>query len=44
MNTPASKTRILCVLPLVGHPRHAKRIEMLQQAGYEVTAIAFERD
>ena len=44
MNTNTVKTKILCILPLVGHPRHAKRVEMLQQAGFEVTAIAFDRD
>lgn len=38
------KKRILSVLPLLGHPRHSKRISMLQQMGFEVEAVAFERD
>lgn len=36
--------RILSVLPLLGHPRDSKRITMLQQAGFDVEAVAFERD
>ncbi len=35
---------ILSVLPLLGHPRDSKRIAMLQQAGFNVEAVAFERD
>ena len=35
---------IIAVLPLVGKPRHSKRITMLQEAGFEVEAAAFERD
>ena len=34
----------MCLLPLLGHPRHAKRIEMIQEAGFEVTALSFERE
>ena len=37
-------TKILSVLPLLGHPRDSKRITMLQQAGFTVEAVAFERD
>ena len=36
--------KILSVLPLLGHPRHSKRIAMLQKAGFMVEAIAFERN
>ncbi|MFM1916705.1 MAG: hypothetical protein RJB01_220 [Actinomycetota bacterium] len=35
--------KVLAVLPVLGQPRHAKRIEMLKQAGFEVRAAAFER-
>ena len=35
---------ILSVLPVLGHPRDSKRITMLQQAGFAVAAVAFERD
>ena len=38
------KPKILSALQLIGHPRDAKRIDMLQQGGFEVEAIAFERD
>lgn len=34
---------ILSALPLVGHPRDAKRITMLKQAGFRVEAVAFNR-
>ena len=36
--------KILSVLPVLGHPRNSKRITMLQQAGFAVEAVAFERD
>jgi succinoglycan biosynthesis protein ExoL len=36
--------KVLCVLPVVGHPRDSKRIAMLQEAGLMVEAAAFERD
>jgi|LauGreDrversion4_2_1035121.scaffolds.fasta_scaffold15129_4 succinoglycan biosynthesis protein ExoL len=35
--------KVLAVLPVLGQPRDAKRIEMLKQAGFEVRAAAFER-
>jgi len=38
------KSKILSVLPLLGHPRDSKRITMLQQAGFAVEAVAFERE
>jgi N-acetyl sugar amidotransferase len=34
---------ILVALPLLGQPRHAKRISMLQAAGFTIQAVAFER-
>ena len=40
----SEKQKLLFLLPVLGHPRHAKRIEMLQEQGFEVGAIAFERD
>ena len=36
--------RVLSVLPLLGHPRDSKRIKMLQDGGFIVEAVAFERD
>ena len=36
--------KVLSVLQLFGHPRDSKRIAMLQQAGFEVEAVAFERE
>lgn len=39
----AQRTRILFLLQVVGHPRDAKRIKMLQDEGFEVEALAFER-
>ena len=36
--------RVLSILPILGQPRHSKRIAMLQQAGFAVEAVAFERD
>ena len=35
--------RILYALPTIGHPRDSKRIAMLQNVGFQVEAIAFER-
>ena len=35
---------ILTILPILGHPRDSKRITMLQQAGFVVEVVAFERD
>jgi succinoglycan biosynthesis protein ExoL len=37
------KVKILFALQVVGQPRHSKRIAMLQEAGFSVEAIAFER-
>ena len=37
------KPKILFFLQVVGHPRDSKRIQMLQDEGFEVEAIAFER-
>ena len=39
----ASSLRILYALPTVGHPRDSKRIAMLQNVGFQVEDIAFER-
>jgi len=36
------KTKILCILPMTTDPRIASRIQMLQAAGFQVEAIAFE--
>ena len=36
--------KILFVLQLVGHPRDSKRISMLQREGFQLEALAFERD
>ena len=38
-----SNLRILFALQTVGHPRDSKRITMLQNAGFQVEAIAFAR-
>ncbi|MDH5652058.1 MAG: hypothetical protein OEZ39_09395 [Gammaproteobacteria bacterium] len=35
---------IICVLPVLGQPRHAKRVSMLKQSGFKVKVAAFERD
>lgn len=37
-------SRVLFMLPVLGQPRHAKRISMLQQNGFYVEVVAFERD
>ncbi len=37
------RIKVLSALQLFGHPRDSKRIAMLQQAGFEVEAVAFER-
>lgn len=39
-----SKQNVLAILPVLGQPRHAKRIEMLKEAGFQVEGAAFERD
>lgn len=38
------KVKILSLLPVIGHPRDSKRIDMLTEAGFDVEAVAFERD
>ena len=35
---------MLIILPVIGHPRDSKRVSMLQEAGFEVTGLAFERE
>jgi succinoglycan biosynthesis protein ExoL len=35
---------ILCVFPVVGDTKDAKRVDILKKAGYRVTVVAFERD
>lgn len=43
--SPSDSTlRVVCILPLLGHPRHAKRIEMLNQYGFIVSGLAFHRE
>ena len=36
--------KILCLLPRMQDPRIARRIDMLRQAGFQVNALAFERN
>ncbi len=36
------KTKVLCLLPHLSDSRIAQRIKMLQQAGFQVEAVAFE--
>lgn len=36
--------KVLVLLQVIGHPRDSKRISMLKALGYEVEAMAFERD
>lgn len=38
------KMKVLCILPALGHQHFAKRIAMLQQAGFNVEALAYQRD
>lgn len=38
------KIKILMVLPVLGQPRHAKRIDMLIDSGFDVEILAFDRD
>lgn len=40
----SSSFKVLVVLQLIGHPRDSKRISMLQNEGFQVEAVAFERD
>ncbi|MBL4597200.1 MAG: hypothetical protein JKX99_11555 [Robiginitomaculum sp.] len=39
----AENIKILCALQIIGDSRNSKRIAMLQDAGFKVEAIAFER-
>lgn len=36
--------KILSVLPVLGQPRYSKRISMLQELGFNVEVVTFERD
>jgi succinoglycan biosynthesis protein ExoL len=36
--------KVLAIIPTYGHPRYSKRIKMLKNCGFEVTALAFKRD
>jgi succinoglycan biosynthesis protein ExoL len=38
------QTRILAVLPVLGQPRHAKRLDTLKSMGFHTSAIAFRRE
>ncbi|MBC3758488.1 hypothetical protein H7U19_08740 [Hyunsoonleella sp. SJ7] len=38
------KIKVLNILPVLGQPRIAKRITMLKAVGFDVSAVAFERD
>jgi succinoglycan biosynthesis protein ExoL len=40
----SNKPRVLFLLPVVGQPRHSKRIDMLISSGLHVEILAFERD
>jgi succinoglycan biosynthesis protein ExoL len=44
MSKTPKPIKVLVVLPVLGQPRHAKRVEMLKEAGFDVTVAAFERD
>lgn len=44
MRSGSSPVRIVSVLPVLGHPRDSKRVAMLQEAGFEVSVAAFQRD
>lgn len=39
-----NQKQILCFCPVVGDTKDAKRIKILQKAGFKVTVVAFERD
>ena len=39
-----NKKHILCFCPVVGDTKDAKRIDILQKAGFDVTVIAFNRE
>lgn len=38
------RIKVLVALPVLGQPRHSKRVDMLKEAGFEVEVAAFERD
>lgn len=44
MSHSEANPHVLFVLPVVGQPRHSKRIGMAKAGGLEVSAAAFERD
>lgn len=44
METRNQPPRVLFVLPVLGQPRHSKRIEMIRSGGAAVEAAAFDRD
>lgn len=39
-----NNVKVLSVLPVLGQPRYSKRISMLQESGFDVEVVAFERD
>jgi succinoglycan biosynthesis protein ExoL len=39
-----SSRKILCLLPIVGDTKDSKRIQILQDSGFEVLVVAFERN
>lgn len=43
IKTEKKPTRIAVFLPTLGHPRHAKRVSMFKEAGFDVRVLAFER-
>jgi succinoglycan biosynthesis protein ExoL len=40
----SERGKVVFALPLLGHPRDSKRIAMLEAAGFEVEAVAFDRE
>ena len=38
-----NKPKILCLLPIVGDTKDSKRIQILQEVGFDVIVVAFER-
>jgi succinoglycan biosynthesis protein ExoL len=39
-----NKSKILCLLPIIGDTKDSKRIEILQDSDFEVVVVAFERN
>ena len=39
-----NKQKILCLLPIVGDTKDSKRIQILQEGGFDVIVVAFERN